>query len=138
VPRTLLLMLNVQPQQTTSNQPVTILANVFNQDYTEGNYSFELKINGEVEQTRSGNIDGQAAVLLEFAVVKSEPGTYTVDIDGHKSFFTIAEETNAEKTTNPLHPMSGAMIAIIAAGSLVAAFLIYLLVIYIGRRRYYH
>ena len=138
VPRILLLMLNVQPQQTTSNQPVTILANVFNQDYTEGSYSFDLKINGQVEQTRSGNINGQAAVLLEFKVVKSEPGKYTVDIDGHKSFFTIVEQATPEETSNQRPSMSGAMIAIIVAGSLVAAFLIYLLVIYIGRRRYYH
>jgi len=33
--------------------------------------------------------------------------------------------------------MSAATIAIIAAGSLMAAFLLYLLVIYICRRRYY-
>ncbi|MBN2463258.1 MAG: Ig-like domain repeat protein, partial [Dehalococcoidia bacterium] len=138
VPRILLLMLNIQPQQTTSNQPVTILANVFNQDYTEGSYSFDLKINGQVEQTKSGNINGQAAVLLEFEVLKSEPGTYTVDIDGHKAFFTIVEQTTPQETSNQRPSMSGAMIAIIVAGSLVAAFLIYLVIIYIGRRRYYH
>jgi hypothetical protein len=137
VPRILVLMLNVQPPQTTSNQPVTILANVFNQDYTAGNYSFDLKVNGQVEQTRSGNIDGQAAVLLKFEVVKSEPGTYTIDIDGHKSFFTIVEKASLEDTSNPRHSMSGALIAIIVIGSLVAAFLIYLLTIYIGRRTYY-
>ncbi|MBC8275708.1 MAG: Ig-like domain repeat protein [Chloroflexi bacterium] len=137
VPRILVLMLNLQPQQTTSNQPVTILANVFNQDYAEGSYSFELKVNGEVEQTRSGNIDRQAAILLEFEVVKSEPGTYTVEINGHKSFFTIVEKASLEETSNPRHSMSGALIAIIVAGSLVTAFLIYLLIIYIGRRRYY-
>jgi hypothetical protein len=116
---------------------VTILANVFNQDYAEGNYNFDLKINGQVEQTRSGNIDGQAAVLLEFQVAKSKPGTYTVDIDGHKSFFTIVETANPEETTNPRSSMSVATIALIIAGSLLAAFLTYLLIIYIGRRSYY-
>ena len=136
-PRILLLTVNVQPQQTTSNQPVTISASVFNQGYAACSYSFDLKVNGQVEQTRSGNIDGQGAALLEFQVAKSEPGTYTVDIGGHRSFFTIVEQAIPEEKSNTPSSMSTATVVLIIAGSLVAAFLLYLLVIYICRRRYY-
>jgi hypothetical protein len=66
-----------------------------------------------------------------------EYSSVAVDIGGHRSFFTIVEQASPEETSNTRSPMSAAMIAFIAAGSLVAAFLLYLLVIYICRRRYY-
>jgi hypothetical protein len=94
--RVTVLNTNVQPRQTTANQPVTIYANIVNRGDIPGTYTADLKINGEIEQTRSGGIGGNMAIPLKFTVSKDQPGTYKVDVNGQKSHFTVVDSGTAE------------------------------------------
>ncbi|MFC1846093.1 choice-of-anchor U domain-containing protein [Chloroflexota bacterium] len=95
--------ITVEPQQAEANQPVTIYANVVNRGDIPGTYTADLKINGEVMQTRSGDIGANMGIPLKFTVYQDQPGTYTVDINGQKSFFTIVGQANSrgDSVTNP-------------------------------------
>ena len=93
--------LNVQPQQTTTNQPVTVFANIANSGDEAGSYTATLKINGQVEETRTGKIGGHIAIPLQFVTTKDKPGTYTVDINGQQASFTVIgknENTDISRT----------------------------------------
>jgi hypothetical protein len=93
--------LNVRPQQAQANQPVTIFANIANSGDEAGSYTAILKVNGQVEETRTGRIGGRAAVPLKFEVLRDKPGTYNVDINGQSTYFTITDEqsrTDSSKT----------------------------------------
>jgi len=81
--------LSVSPQQTAANQPVTISTNVVNTGDQAGNLNVALKINGQVEQTRMVSVGPQGTQPVKFIVTKAQPGTYTVDIGGQQSSFTI-------------------------------------------------
>jgi uncharacterized repeat protein (TIGR01451 family) len=84
--------LNVQPQQAQAIQPVTIYANIANRGDESGSYTATLKINGQIEETRTGRVGGRTAVPLQFVVSKDKPGTYTVDINGQQASFTILDD----------------------------------------------
>jgi uncharacterized repeat protein (TIGR01451 family) len=81
--------LNVQPTQAQAIQPVTIYANIANRGDESGSYTATLKINGQIEETRTGRVGGRTAVPLQFVVSKDKPGIYTVDINGQQASFTI-------------------------------------------------
>jgi hypothetical protein len=77
--------------QTTAlaNQPVTIVANMANSGDTAGNYTATLKIDGQVEQVRTGKVSSHSAVPVEFTVYRDKPGQYMVDLNGQTASFTI-------------------------------------------------
>ena len=110
-----MLYLSVNPQQTTANQPVTITTNVVNTGDEAGNYNVVLKINGQVEQTRMVGVGPQGTQPVKFTVVKSQPGTYTVDIAGQKGSFTVLGAGGSSAAT----PASGGIIAMLVVGILV-------------------
>jgi hypothetical protein len=85
-----MLGLNAQPQQAVANQEVTIFGNIVNRGDVDGSYEAVLKINGVVEETKTGIISGNKAVPLEFTVYRDEPGTYQVDLNGQTTYFTVA------------------------------------------------
>ena len=89
--------LNVQPKQTRANQPVTIYANIANSGDESDNYVATLKINGHIEETRTGRVGSHAAVPLKFEILKDTPGTYNVDINGQQDYFIITVD-NENKT----------------------------------------
>jgi predicted outer membrane repeat protein len=92
--------LNVQPPQATANQPVTVYANIANSGDEAGNYTAILKINGQIEETRTGKIGGHIAVPLQFITYKDKPGTYNVDINGQQTSFMIvgkSEDTDVSR-----------------------------------------
>ena len=81
--------LSVNPQQTSANQPVTIVTNLVNTGDEAGNLNVALKINGQVEQTRMISVGPQVAQPVKFTVTRAQPGTYTVDIGGQKGSFIV-------------------------------------------------
>jgi hypothetical protein len=85
---------SVQPQQVSLNEPVTIYANITNSGDITGNYNITLKINDTVEETETGSIGAHAAKPLKFEVIKEQPGTYTVDINGQQVYFTVVDENS--------------------------------------------
>ena len=144
-PNIYLLNIDVSPGQAQAGQPVNVLANVVNSGTASGTYNVVLTTNGKMEQQRTIEVSPGSAYPVRFTMVKSQPGTYEVAVNGQKSSFTIAGEsttpgssTNGAESTKPASPISGAMIAIIAAGLLVAAFLIYMLITYVRSRRGYY
>lgn len=86
------------PQTLQAGQKVIIYANMANKGDLEGPYTATLKINGVEEAVKSGILQGNTAVPLQFIVNRNEPGTYHVDVNGKTTFFTIVGNT-AEKET---------------------------------------
>jgi hypothetical protein len=82
----------VQQQKVAMNEPVTIFANMSNSGDLPGGYTANLKINGQVEATRTGSVPGNAAVPIQFTITKSQPGDYEVDINGQKAYFSVVGE----------------------------------------------
>ena len=91
--------LNVQPQRAQANQKVVVYANITNSGDETTGYVAELRINGQVEQLKTGNVSGHAAVPLQFEVMKDRSGTYTVDINGQQAYFTVSGEGNRVETS---------------------------------------
>ena len=85
-----------QSSQVAAGSPAVIYSNVANRGDLSGEYTATLKINGEVESTRTGMIQGNIAVPLKFIVYREEPGTYDVEINGQKTYFTILDN-NTDK-----------------------------------------
>jgi uncharacterized repeat protein (TIGR02059 family) len=102
--------LNVNPQQASANQQVTIITNVVNIGNEPGNYSIDLKINGQVEQTKTVSVGPQATQPVKFTVVKAQPGTYDIDIGGLKGSFTVL---GASGYSSPLNSGWIALIVIV-------------------------
>jgi hypothetical protein len=98
--------LNVNPQQAFTGQPITISASVANDGDQAGGYTAALKINGKVEQTKIGAVDGHSAIPVNFTISRSQPGAYTIDIGGQKGTLTVV----ADKTTGATPVSSGAIV----------------------------
>jgi hypothetical protein len=92
--------LNVQPQQAQANQPVTIYANIINRGETPAVYTANLKINGKIEQTMTGNLGGNSVQRLEFTVYPGNPGTYIVDINGTTTNFSVLDNGKRNNSNN--------------------------------------
>jgi hypothetical protein len=120
-PRILVTNVNSQPRSSLPNQSVVIYANVVNRGDSRGSYTVDLKINGQVEETRTGNLGGHAALPLKFEVLKDEPGTYLVDINGERAYFTIIEQ----KSHKGMPTVDPSLFAYIFAAVLVLATLIF-------------
>jgi hypothetical protein len=106
--------LSINPEQATTNQPVTITTNVVNTGDDAGNLNIVLKINGQVEQSRMVSVGRQGTQPVKFTVTKAQPGTYAVDIAGQKGSFVILGAGGKAGS-----PASGGLIAIIILGVLV-------------------
>jgi hypothetical protein len=93
-PRILVTQVNVQPGIARAGQEVLVYANVVNRGEQAGNYKIELKINGVVEQVKTGTLEGNSGRPLSFAVNKQDPGNYQLDINGQQAYFTITGMSN--------------------------------------------
>jgi outer membrane protein assembly factor BamB len=105
--------LNINPQQTSANRPVTVLTNVVNTGDEAGSLNVALKINGQVEQTRMVSVGPQATQPVKFTITETQPGTYSVDIGGEKGSFTI-NGTGGK-------PVNGGLVVLIALVGLILA-----------------
>ena len=123
---------NVQPRQATVNQPITIYANIANRGEVEGPYLAMLKINGQEEATKTGILQANTAVPLEFVLYKEQPGTYQVDVNGQQTFFTIVGE---EKTA--ANHVNRQLLAFILWGILVIAVATALTIVSVRRKQSY-
>jgi hypothetical protein len=94
--------LSINPKQAAASQPVTITTNVVNTGDNAVNYGVDLKINGQVEQTRMVSVGPQATQPVKFTVVRAQPGTYAIEIGGQTSSFTIlgAGSTPTSRSAN--------------------------------------
>jgi len=81
--------LDLSSEQVKPGEPVTISAKVTNTGGSEGSYTMNLTINGEVEQTKTVSLAPQATVTVAFTVTEREPGSYRVSIGGLTDEFTV-------------------------------------------------
>lgn len=79
----------VSPDKVQPNQEVNVSVNLTNSGNAAGSYTVNLKINGAVEQSDKVTLAGKASETVSFAVVKSKPGIYQVELGGLKRSFTI-------------------------------------------------
>jgi len=82
--------LDITPQQVPPGQPVTVSAQVTNTGDSEGSYTVNLTVNGQVEQTKTVTLAPEAMEPVTFTVTKETPGSYTVSIGDLTEEFTVA------------------------------------------------
>jgi hypothetical protein len=82
---------NVQTNiaQVAPNQPVTVMANIVNTGEQQGFFSATFKVNGQVEEVREGMLEGQTGTPVQFVYYPTKSGTYTVDVNGETTYFTV-------------------------------------------------
>jgi len=81
--------LDVTPEQVLPGQPVTVSAQVTNVGDSEGSYTVNLTVNGQVEQTKTVTLAPEATETVTFTVTKETLGSYTVSIGDLTEEFTV-------------------------------------------------
>ncbi len=81
--------LDLSSEQVKPGQEVIASVNVTNTGGSEGSYTLNLTINGEVEQTRTVTLAPQATETVAFNITKEEPGSYSISIGGLTGEFTV-------------------------------------------------
>ncbi len=120
------------PQTLETGQKVIIYANMANKGDLEGPYTATLKINGVEEAVKTGMLQGNTAVPLQFVVSRDEPGTYHVDVNGKSTFFTVIGNT-VEKETISKNTLG----LLLLWGFLLLALIAALVIILMRRRQTY-
>ncbi len=82
--------LDLSNEQVEPGQEVLVIVNVTNTGGYEGSYTLNLTINGEVEQTKTVTLAPLASDTVTFTVIKEEPGSYTISVDGLTKEFSVA------------------------------------------------
>ncbi len=108
--------LDLSSEQVKPGQEVIASVNVTNTGGSEGSYTLNLTINGEVEQTRTVTLAPQATETVAFNITKEEPGSYSISIGGLTGEFTVTASWLSRYWWT------------IVAGIIVAGFLVYFLV----------
>jgi hypothetical protein len=116
--------LDICPERTAANQPVTILTNVVNTGGEAGNYTVNLKINGQVEQSRTVSVGPGGTYPVKFTVSKAQPGTYTVNIGGQQARFAIIGAGGETAGT----PVNRGLIVALIIGVLILATVVVLMI----------
>jgi uncharacterized cupredoxin-like copper-binding protein len=81
--------IDLSSEQVEPGQEVFVIVNVTNTGDSEGSYTLNLTINGEVEQTKTVTLAPSASDTVTFTVTKEKPGTYTVSVDGATKEFIV-------------------------------------------------
>jgi hypothetical protein len=79
----------INPVEAETGEPIAISANVTNVGETEGNYTANLMINDVLEANQTVALAADQSSLVEFSVVKSQVGNYSVKIDDLEGFFNL-------------------------------------------------
>jgi len=82
--------LDLSSEQVKPGQEVLVTVNVTNIGGSEGSYTLNLTINGAVEQTKTVTLAPLASDTVTFTVIKEEPGSYTISVDGLTKEFSVA------------------------------------------------
>jgi hypothetical protein len=84
----------IAPAQAQPGQTVECAVMVTNTGGSEGSYTAEFKINGNLGDSSSFSLVAKKNHRVSFLVEETTPGTYNVDIGGLKGQFTILEPVN--------------------------------------------
>jgi hypothetical protein len=108
-----------QPQLAAAGQEITIFGNITNRGDTTGSYNATLKINGQVETVRSGTIGANVAVPLKFTLSRETQGTYEVDLNGQKTFFTITGAVSSNQIDDRIIAAIGLFIIVVVLAVMI-------------------
>jgi len=81
--------LSITPLEVQPKETVTITVSVTNTFDTWGIYSLVLNINGVKEAETQAELDAGSTKDITFSVMREDPGTYTVFINGLSGSFTV-------------------------------------------------
>jgi hypothetical protein len=105
--------------------PVTVTATVTNKGTADGSMKLKLLVNSREAASQTVTVPKGSSVPVKFTVIKDEPGTYTVYVEGITAgSFTVNDWVNPDK------------ILFISSGLLFCALLVGLYIAW-RRQRYY-
>ncbi len=82
--------LQIDPRSVKEGEPVTVTADVTNTSATENNtYTIELKINDEIVDSETIDLEAQESQTISFTITAGKPGDYIVDLNGANDYFTV-------------------------------------------------
>lgn len=81
--------LDVSPREVDPGENVYILIDIANTTNIDGIGVVELRINGILEQTARVVLKGQEKKTVTFTIVKNDPGTYSIEVDGEVDTFKV-------------------------------------------------
>lgn len=129
--------LNISPKEVAPSKSVNISAEVANTGEEAGNYKVTLKIGDTVEASKEIIVNGGASQKVTFTIAKSQPGSYSVDINGLTGTFVVRSETPpappAPPPAPPAKPVNWPALWAIIGGVIMVGLMILLLT----RRRAY-
>jgi primosomal replication protein N len=73
---------SLSAKAVTPGTPVTVTADIANKSTVNGNKKVTLYVNGQVETTQAVTVNSGGSSKLTFNVSRSEPGDYTIYVDG--------------------------------------------------------
>jgi len=134
--------LEVSPAEVEIGDTITISAVVENTGEKEGTCEVTFKVNDKVEETKNVALEPGASETVTFTTSRDVAGSYSVDVNGLTSSFTVKappelppEEAPPEEAPPEVKPISWPLVGgIIAAVVVIAGLLIFFLV---RRRRAY-
>ena len=91
----------VSPPVVKTDETVNISVEVSNTGETAGSYILTMEINGKIEASEEVILEAGGSETVTFNIVRDEPGTYQVDINGIKGSFEVAEPPPPEPTPAP-------------------------------------
>jgi len=90
--------LSAEPIEVEPNEMVTISALVANTGDLSGSYILELKIDGEVAETKEVSLAGHGSIMVSFTTSEETDGIYAVSIDGLTGRFTVTTPPVVERS----------------------------------------
>jgi uncharacterized membrane protein len=72
----------ISAKTVTPGTPITVTADIANKSTVNGSKKVTLYVNGQVESTQGITVNSGGSTQLTFNVSRSEPGDYTVYVDG--------------------------------------------------------
>ncbi len=82
LPSIIIQSASLSSKTVTPGTPVTVIADIINRSTVNGNKKVTLYVNGQVETTQGAAVNSGATSTLTFNVSRSEPGDYSVYVDG--------------------------------------------------------
>jgi len=73
---------SLSAKSVTPGTPVTVTADIINKSTVNGSKKVTLYVNGQVETTQAVTVNSGGSSKLTFSVSRSEPGDYSVYVDG--------------------------------------------------------
>ena len=79
----------VTPNEVAAGQTVNVQANVKNTGEVGGSYLAELKVDGDIVETREVNVDAGATETVSFTYSQDTDGTYILGVDGQTATLKV-------------------------------------------------